>query len=171
MMYLGLIAAALSAGYFVTSYVRRISARKEEYSAICTLLLHIRGKIYSGGGRLCDIMRGFYSEPLEKNGLLPCLREDPVSSGDGEVTVNNSFFRDKLSDVFFLVDELDAEKLKSYLSSFGKSYLEEEKKKLGEVSEYFGKKESDVVVKSERNIKTAWTLFAFFFIGALILII
>ncbi len=163
------MAVALSAWYFVSSSVSRIRERKEEYSAICALLLHIRGEISSGGGRLCDIIRGFRSEPLEKNGLLTCLRADPVSSGDG--SSDNTFFRDKLFAVLFIIDKEDAEKLKSYLSSFGKSYLEEEKKKLGEISEYFLKKENDVVVKSEKNIKAAWTLFVFFFIGALILII
>ena len=58
-----------------------------------------------------------------------------------------------------------------YIEGFGKNYLEEEKKKLNEIIDFFKGREKNVSEKGEKSIKVTMILFAFFFIGAFILLL
>ena len=165
-----MIICLISALIFVGGRVSAIRERKEEYLAVCSLLLHIRGKLASGGGALCEILRDFRSDILDKNGTLACLGANgalpPSAHG-----ADSGFFRDKLSYVTFLHEREDSDKLASYFANFGRSYIDEERKKLDEVIGYFEKKAASVSERSEKDIKTTMILFAFFFVGAFILIL
>ena len=54
MLFVGFIAVFASAWCVFSKFTEDIKREKEEYSAIVALLLHIRGALSSGGGRLCD---------------------------------------------------------------------------------------------------------------------
>lgn len=172
-IFVGLIAVFASVYLLVSSSVNGIKRKKEEYCAVVALLLYIRGALSSGGGRLCDMVRKFSSEPLEENGLLAVLRSDSVgnSRDSNEPETSRAFFRNNLDKVRFLVDDEDAKKLVRYLRGYGKSYIEEERKKLSEITDYFITREKSFSEKSERDIKTSWIVFAFAFVGAFILLI
>ena len=174
MLFVGFIAVFASAWCVFSKFTEDIKREKEEYSAIVALLLHIRGALSSGGGRLCDILRGFESAPLEDNGLLGVLRANNVGGlNDSKEFCETSrvFFRDNLSEIHLSVDEEDAKRLLTYLRGYGKSYLEEEKKKLSEITEHFSSVEKRFSEKSEKDIKAARTVFVFAFVGAFILLI
>ena len=79
-IFVGLIAVFASVYLLVSSSVNGIKRKKEEYCAVVALLLYIRGALSSEGGRLCDMVRKFSSEPLEENGLLAVLRSDSVGN-------------------------------------------------------------------------------------------
>lgn len=167
MLYLGLIICLISAGFFAYGRICAIKARCDEYSAVCALLLHIRGKLASGGGALCEILRDFRSDRLEGNGTLRLL-----GRGDAAAAFLNGepLFRDKLSLSHLLCDKGDSEKLSEYFSLFGKSYIDEERKKLDGIIGYFEKRTASVTEKGEKDIKVTMVLFAFFSVGAFILI-
>lgn len=173
MLYFGLITVGSAVFYLISAAVSSIRHKKDEYDAICALLLHIRGALSSGGGTLSEITRGFKSDTLSKNGLLECLGTDiGVLNGNSESYKGKStFFRDRLSDISFSIDKSDADKLILYLESFGKSYLEEEKRKLTEIFEHFRSKSAAVAEKSEKNIKVIWILFVFCFVAVFIFLL
>ena len=174
MLLVGFIAVFLSALFVFLKFIGGLDKKKDEYSAIVALLLHIRGALFSGGGRLCDILRGFESKPLEDNGLLRVLRADNVKSVNDNAELretSQAFFRENLSGICLSVDENDAKKLIVYLEGYGKTYLEEEKKKLSEITDHFCSVEKKFSEKSEKDIKAAWALFAFAFVGAFIFLI
>lgn len=173
MLYVGLIFAGIAVWYYISEAVRSIRWKSDEYSDVCAFLLHVRGALSSGGGTLCEITKGFSSEILEKNNFLPCLRADSASlhRERAKSTEENAFFRDKLSKITFALDKEDAQRLIFYIEGFGKNYLEEEKKKLNEIIDFFKGREKDVSEKGEKSIKVTMILFVFFFIGAFILLL
>lgn len=172
MLFIGFVALFASVYYAVMSLTEGMGRKRAEYSAISALLLHIRAGLSSGGGRLCDILRTFKSKPLEENGLLAVLAADVVKNENGEIgKASGGFFRDNLYRIRFLIDETDAKKLLSYLEGYGKSYIEEEKKKLSEITCYFSEREKSFSEKSEKDTKAIWTVFVFLFVGAFILLI
>ena len=174
MLFIGFIAVFVSVYCTVSRTVDGIKRKRAEYSAIVALLVHIRAALSSGGGSLCGILRGFKSKPLLDNGLLGVLAADAVGSGNGNAVFRENgscFFRDNLSGLRFVIDESDAKKLISYFEGYGKSCLEEEKRKLSEITDHFSAVEKSFCEKSERDVRAAWIVFAFSFIGAFILLI
>ncbi len=173
MLYFGLIAVGAAVWYLISAYVGLLRDKEKEYNEICELLMHIRGALSSGGGTLSRIIRSFKSDTLLKNGLLNCLGLDISVVNESSETnrAKDAFFRDKLYDVNFIIEKSDADKLISYLKKFGKSYLEEEKQKLTEITEYFRIKACAFSEKSDKNIKVTRILFAFCFIAAFILLL
>ena len=146
----------------------QLKKKEEEYSAIVALLGHMRGKLASGGGRLCDILHGFASRALEDNGLLAVLKNDGIRNSPGGNVARNCFFRDSIGKIEFRIDKRDAEKLTAYFESYGKSYIEEEKRKLDEITDYFCGKEKSFSEKTEKDIKARQAVFAFAFVGLFI---
>ena len=172
-MLFGLIALFASGYCFVSRTVLAMNKKRDEYSAVVALLLHIRAKLSSGGGSLYAILRGFESEPLSKNGLLGVLRADAVGNveSSGTCEKNQSFFRDNLSKIRFVIEKDDAKKLLGYLESYGKCYIEEERRKLSEITDHFMQKEKWFCEKNEKDIKALWIVFTFLFVGVLIFLI
>ena len=159
MLYLGLIISFVSALIFVGGRVRHIREESEAYSAVCAMLLHIRGKLSSGGGSLPSILADFRSNAPRVREAVDLLR------GSG------GFFRDRILETEFLAETEDSEKLRSYFLGFGRSYIGEEMKKLDAVIAYFEKRALSVSETSAKDIKVTLTLFAFFFVSAFILIL
>ena len=172
MLYLGLFALGIASFYFVSCTVSAMREVEEEYRAVYAMLLHIRGALSSGGGALCEIIKSFRSDVLEKRRMISCLASDPMDKSFFERNASEyAFFRDKLSDIDLMMDKTDSEKLIKYLSSYGKNYLEEEKKKLDEIIAYFASRSDTVAEKNEKNIKVIRTMFAFFYVGIVILLV
>ena len=168
MIFFGLILVGGAAYYLLSQHISERRAKAEEYTATLRLLKHIRGALSSGGGRLCDILHGFASKPLSDNRLLHVLCTDEVRGAEGSGAV---FFRDSLQDISFLIDAADAKRLVAYFEDFGKGYIEEEKRRLSEITEYFSLREKEFIEKSEKDIKAARIIFAFAFVGAFILLL
>lgn len=168
MIFFGLILVGGAAYYLLSQHISGRRAKAEEYTETLRLLKHIRCALSSGGGRLCDILHGFDSKPLSDNRLLLVLRADEMRGNGGADPV---FFREGLRDIELLVDRDDAERLVAYFENFGRGYIEEEKRRLTEITEYFSVREKVFIEKSEKDIKAARIIFAFAFVGAFILLL
>lgn len=169
MILAGFAALAASAYYLLLRWIEASRKRVDEYNGVLALLLHMRGTLSSGGGRLCDMVRDFESVALDENGLLEVLRADCV--GDSTDAVSGGFFRDNLSRVRFCIDFEDSQRLLDYLRVYGKCYTGEERRKLDEIVEHFRDRNKCASEKSDRNIKAARTVFAFVFVGVFILLL
>lgn len=169
MILIGFAALAASAYYLLSRGIEASRRRCEEYTSVLALLLHMRGALSSGGGRLCDIVRGFESDALENSGLLSVLRAD--CTGDASDGARGGFFRDNLSRVRFRMDPEDSQRLLDYLRGYGKCYAGEERRRLDEIIECFRAREKCVADKSEKDIKAARAVFAFAFVGIFILLL
>ena len=163
LLYLGLGAASVAALLLIGSYTAAIRERMLEYSEIKRLLVHLRGALSDVPLPLPRAVRSFRSECLMRSGLLSAL-----TLGDG---ADGSFLRGRISLDGSKMDEQDKKRIIAYFDLFGKSYIGEERARLGEEIAYFEKRAAEEKRTGESRIKCARILAACGFVSAVILII
>ncbi len=150
MIYLRLLGAGLilaAALLLCGEYSARLNKRLAEYRGLLALLSHARLKIEKSLSYGSMLWQGFCDDVLEKNRLLPLLREgrglyEAFEECKGEFALSSSV----------------AEELSAAFSTLGGGYMDRELEALSKISDSLQERLNGESVAAEKNIKIARAL-------------
>lgn len=162
MLYLEFLLLSLCAGFLLYEKTVSLKRQEDEYSAVLSLLIYIKGGLASERLTPAQMIASFSERSEAQN--IPWLSQMLEST--------TSFMRDRrlLSCESRLLSG-DKERIASFFADFGKSIAEEESKRLDTQIASLTKKSAELSLSFEKNSRAWWILFTTAVLGLLIIIL